>query len=128
MRSLARSRQWFVQAGLALAGLGLVAGCSRLPWGRPPGKLARIGVLSSFAADAPAALRYREAFLAGLSELGYEDGRSAVIEFRYSEGRLERASAQATDLVRLPVDVIVLSGDVSMAAARQATQTIPIIF
>jgi hypothetical protein len=90
--------------------------------------VARIGVLSSFSADAPTAVRYREAFLAGLRDLGQEDGRNISIEFRYAAGQLERSAAQAAELTRLPVDSIVLSGDVAVAAARQATETIPIVF
>ena len=82
----------------------------------------------SFPAAAPAAVRYREAFLRGLRDLGYEEGRNVALEFRYAEGQLERLPDVAAELARLPVAIIVLSGDAAMAAARQATQTIPIVF
>jgi putative tryptophan/tyrosine transport system substrate-binding protein len=127
-RSLGISRRRFMQ-GAGVAGLGLLAGCGRLPWqAQTATKVPRIGVLSVQPASSPWAVRYREAFLAGLRDLGYEEGRNLVIEFRDGEGQPERMPGLAADLARLPVDVLVLSGDASMAAARQATDTVPIVF
>jgi putative ABC transport system substrate-binding protein len=67
------------------------------------------------------------ALLQGLKELGWEDGKSAVIEYRYGANQADRLAAFAAELVRLKVDVITTSGDLSTHAARQATATIPIM-
>ena len=121
-------RREFLRRSAAVAGLGALLGCSRVPFtAQQPTKWRRIGVLSTSASE-PRAVRYREAFLGGLRDLGYEDGRNVSVDIRYTQGDAERAAAQAVDLASVPVDVIVLSGDVPMAAARQVTRTIPIVF
>jgi putative ABC transport system substrate-binding protein len=68
-----------------------------------------------------------EAFKRGLRELGYVDGQNIVIELRSGEGRSERLPVVTAELVRLKVDVIVSGGPTSTRAAKQATNTIPII-
>ena len=90
-------------------------------------KAARIGYLGfNIAAGDP---REREAFLQGLRELGYVEGRNLVIEFRDAQGRPERLPALAAELVALKVDVIVAGGGTAGAlAAKQATTTLPVIF
>ena len=88
-------------------------------------KVAKIGVLVP---STPAAAAYLlEAFRQGMRELGHVDGKTFVLELRYAEGRTERLSDLARELVRLKVDVIVTSTDVAIAAARQHTRTIPIV-
>ena len=67
-------------------------------------KVARIGYLS---ANRAAGLHLQEAFLQGLRDLGYVEGRNLVIEYRDAEGKLDRLSALAAELVALKVDVIV---------------------
>jgi putative ABC transport system substrate-binding protein len=63
-----------------------------------------------------------------LSETGYVEGQSLAIEYRWAEGRYERLSAMATELVRRPVDVLVATGGTpSVRAAPEATTTIPIV-
>jgi putative ABC transport system substrate-binding protein len=88
-------------------------------------KIARIGWLG----NSPSALPHlREAFLQGLRDLGYVEGRNVVIEYRYAEGKPERFPALAAELVALKVDVIVAPNTPPALAAKQATRTIPIVF
>jgi len=68
-----------------------------------------------------------EAFRQGLRELGYIEGKNIVIEYRSSEGKLDRTPALAAELVRLKVDVIVSAGPQITSAAKEATVTIPIV-
>src|SRR5262245_5168065 len=69
-----------------------------------------------------------EAFRQGLRDLGYVEGRNLVIEYRDSEGKLERLPALAAELVALKVDVIVATSTLEALAAKQATRTLPIVF
>ena len=90
-----------------------------------PGKVPRIGVLGPRTrADAA---RYTDAFVEGLRDLGWVEGRNIVLEYRYAEGDSTRLTALAADLVRLKVDVILAGTSASSAAARKATSTIPIV-
>ena len=92
-------------------------------------KVARIGWLSPIAQGADAGPHLREAFLEGLRDLGYVEGRNLVIEVRSAEGKDERYAALATELAVLKVDVIVTTGGTPAAlAAKQATRTLPIVF
>src|SRR5690348_6178463 len=69
------------------------------------------------------------AFLQGLSETGYAEGRNVAIEYRWAEDRYDRLPALAAELVAAKVDVIVSTGGITGAlAARNATSTIPIVF
>src|SRR5262245_39807354 len=77
---------------------------------------------------AGAASRWTAAFLQRLRELGWIDGRTVVIEYRWAEGRTERFSEIVAEFVQLRVDVIVTSGSAAVTAAKQATSTIPIVF
>ena len=91
-----------------------------------PKKVPRIGYLSATnrAIDSPRSEEIR----AALRELGYIDGQNIAIEFRYSEGKPDRAPDLAAELVRLKVDIIVVSaGDTWIREAMNATKTIPIV-
>ena len=91
-----------------------------------PPKLPTIGFLGSGtpAADAP----WTTPFVQRLRELGWVEGRTVAIEYRWGEEIAERYAAIAAEFVRLKVDVIVTAGTVPVAAARQATAAIPIVF
>jgi len=68
-----------------------------------------------------------DAFLSGLQEVGYVDGRNVTIEYRFAEGRQHVLYDLALELVRLPVEVIVASSSEAAVAAKTATTTIPIV-
>jgi putative ABC transport system substrate-binding protein len=88
-------------------------------------KTPQIGYLTPASRSANAARI--DAFRFGLRELGYVEGKSIVIQYRYAEGKLDRLPALAGELVRLAVDIIVTGGDRSTLAAKEATSTIPIV-
>jgi putative ABC transport system substrate-binding protein len=88
-------------------------------------KVPRIGYLTG-ATPVGQAARV-EAFRQGLRELGYAEGKNIVVEYRYAEEKLDRLSALAAELVRLKVDVIVTGGSGNTRAAKEATNTIPIV-
>ncbi len=88
-------------------------------------KIARIGYL--IPSTPAAAAQNVEAFRQGLRELGYVEGKTFVLELRYGEARAERLPELARELVGLKVDVIVAAADVSVAAVKRETQTIPIV-
>ena len=93
---------------------------------QPSGKVFRIGFLDSSTAASQAVLL--EAFRQELSKLGWIEGKSVTIEYRFGENKGgERVSELASDLVRLHVDLIVASGAGPTVAARNATTTIPIV-
>jgi putative tryptophan/tyrosine transport system substrate-binding protein len=96
------SRRQFV-GGAGLTGIGLAAGCGRLPW-QTPAPVPRIGYL---AVTSPAGPAFVDAFRQGLRELGYVEGQNIIVEYRDGEWSDERLSELVTELVRLPVDVIV---------------------
>jgi ABC-type uncharacterized transport system substrate-binding protein len=85
----------------------------------------RIGFLTMI--DLAAAPHAPEAFRQGLRDLGYIEGRNVVIEYRDAEGKSERLPALAAELVRLKVDIIVAEATQGVAAAKTATETIPIV-
>jgi putative ABC transport system substrate-binding protein len=88
------------------------------------GKIWRIGILSG---ASPASQGNLAALLQGLREAGLVEGRNAVFEIRYSEGRTERFPTLAAELVTLQVDVLVATGTPAAVAAKQATSTVPIV-
>jgi ABC-type uncharacterized transport system substrate-binding protein len=90
-----------------------------------PTKIPRIGYLNTASLSSVAARV--EAFRQGLRELGYVEGKNIVIEERHAEGKPDRLSALAAELVRLKVDIIVTAGPASTRAAKESTSTIPII-
>jgi len=112
-----------------LAGLGFSV-CV-LPWraALAQSKAKRIGVLSG--GRGPVAVAGQvppHAFLVGMREMGYVEGRDFVVEWRYAEGRYELLGPFADELVRSEVDVIVALNTRGAQEAQRATKTIPIVF
>jgi putative tryptophan/tyrosine transport system substrate-binding protein len=104
-----RSRRRLLRGGLALAGVGLLAGCGGLPLpGQRPARVPRIGYLGGGATTA----ELFEAFRQGLREVGYVEGETILIEHRFTDGRPEQAPALAAE---------------ASAAAKSATAAIPIV-
>src|SRR5438874_13694156 len=66
-----------------------------------------------------------DAFVQGLRELGYIEGKNILIEYRFAEGKADRIPELATELVQLKVDAIFTTGTPAIFAIRQATQTLP---
>ena len=89
--------------------------------------MASTGVSSSRASTRSAENQWITAFVQRLRELGWIDGRTIVIEYRWAEGRDERFAEIAAEFIRLKVDVIVTSGTPSAIAAKKATEVIPIV-
>jgi putative ABC transport system substrate-binding protein len=87
--------------------------------------VARIGLLSPFSPSTAAA--WHKAFVHGLHDLGWVEGKNISIEYRYADGREDRLPDLATDLVRLNVNVIVTTVNTDTLAAKNATRTIPIV-
>ena len=90
-----------------------------------PARIRRIGLLSAHSASSTAS--WHQAFRGGLTDLGWTEGKNIAIEYRYAEGRSERAHDLATELVKLKVDIIVASVTPDAIAAQRATRTIPIV-
>ena len=101
----------------------LFALCSSAEAQQQPKKVPQIGILRAGSAPDPLV----EAFRQGLRDLGYVEGKSIAIEYRWAEGKNERLPDLAADLVRLKVDVIVAAGPGPSLAAKQAASTIPIV-
>ena len=120
------SRRRFLHNGLTLAGISLVVGCGMSSQQLPePPRIPRIGWLSAGAAEANASSL--ASFRQGLEELGYVEGQTVTIDGRWSDGRNERLKPLASELVRLPVAVIVAGGAVAIRAAQESTDTVPIV-
>ena len=90
-----------------------------------PKKVPRIGYVD---AGSPATTGHRaQAFVQGLRDLGYVEGESIVIEYRWADGKLDRLPGFVVDLVHAKVDVIVSSATPAIRFAKEQTSTIPII-
>jgi putative ABC transport system substrate-binding protein len=91
--------------------------------GSPAAQIRRIGYLTAAALDPS----YVEAFRQGLRDRGYEEGRNITVEYRAADGRVERVPDLVGDLVQRKVEVIVSITNLTIAAIRKATGTIPIV-
>src|SRR5437588_55109 len=93
------------------------------------GKVRRVGFLgvrSRSTASNPDA--YYDAFVQGMSELGYVEGKNLVIEWRFADGKYERLPRLAAELVKMNVEVVVTHSTTGSLALHRATTTTPIVF
>ena len=110
---------------------GVAGGLFALPFtsgAQQAGRLPRIGVLFSGNTGNSVANLGTEVLRQGLLELGYVEGRTAVIEWRWWEGKPERLRESVAEMVRLNLDVIVVGGSEAAKAMKEATRSIPIVF
>src|SRR5262249_55174182 len=106
--------------------LGAAAASPLAARAQQPGKLPTIGFLGQ--STRSAASEWVAAFVQRLRELGWIEGRTVAITYRWGEGSSERATQYAKEFVRLKIDVIVTSGTPQVVAVKQATSVIPIVF
>jgi putative tryptophan/tyrosine transport system substrate-binding protein len=90
-----------------------------------PKKVPRIGYLSN--GDPATESTRSEAIRLALRERGHIEGQNIATEYRYAEGKIDRYPELLAELVRLKVDIILVSGDIPVRAAKNATKTIPIV-
>ena len=93
-----------------------------------PEQVRRIGVLINRAADDPEASSFIGAFAQGLAELGWTIGRNVRIDYRWSAGSADAAHKNAAELIALAPDAVLASGTLSVAAFKQSSSSVPIIF
>jgi len=119
LKSKIQNSKWAGLLGIFV----LLLGCVGMAEAQKPAKIFRIGVLR------PGALpdAELEAFLQGLRELGYIEGKNIIIEPRFAEGRVDRFRDLVAELIQLKVDIIVTPGALQIRAAKEATSTIPIV-
>ena len=112
------NRRTFLAATIAALITPLAAGA------QPAGRAYRVGLLGlASGSDAPILASLPQ----GLRDLGYEEGKNLVIEYRTAEGKYDRLPALAVQLVGLKIDVLVTYGTPGALAAKQATTTIPVV-
>jgi putative ABC transport system substrate-binding protein len=117
-----KRRQFITLVGGVAAAWPLVARAQQ------PDRPRRIGVLMPLATDDLEAQARYTAFLEGLQQLGWTDGRNVHIDARWSAGNAADTRKYAEELVALAPDVIFASGSPGLGSALQATRTIPIVF
>ncbi len=105
--------------------LGGVAAWPLAARAQQAGKIPRVGFMGNSTAALEANLV--GPFRDGLRELGYQEGRNIVIEYRWAEGNYERFPALVAELLAVPVDVIVTAGTPATLAVKKATSTMPLV-
>ena len=106
-----------------VTGLGAMLAVPLVAEAQQPGQIYRIGFLSGTAADAVPLPKLR----ANLRELGYVEGKTIALEYRFAGDKNERLPGLAAELVRSKVDIIVAHGSPAIHAAKEATSTIPVV-
>jgi putative ABC transport system substrate-binding protein len=110
-----------------VTGLGVVLAAPLVAGAQQTGTIYRIGILGNVPLTDSGSARLWGEFAQALRDLGYVDGRNITIEYLSSDGRYEKLPALAADLVRHKADIIVAPAVQNVFAAKQATQTIPIV-
>ena len=93
---------------------------------QPEPRAPRIGLLMGGTAESSGYLA--QAFIKGMAELGYQDGKNVRYELRYGDGSVEKAQQNARELVAAKIDLIWTTGPAIVAAAQKATMSLPIVF
>jgi putative ABC transport system substrate-binding protein len=93
-----------------------------------PERMRRIGVLLPLTANDPIARARMAAFVQGLQQLGWVDGRNVRIDYRWTVGEPDRIRRDAEELVALAPDIIMVTSSLPTVALQQATRTVPIVF
>jgi putative ABC transport system substrate-binding protein len=91
-------------------------------------RMRRIGVLMDLAENDPEGQARIAAFLQGLAQLGWTDGRNVRIDYRWTAGDADRTRRQAAELIALAPDIVVATGTPTLGPLMQATRTVPIVF
>jgi putative ABC transport system substrate-binding protein len=107
---------------------GATAAWPRAARAQQPEQIRRIGALMNLAADDPESQRRVTAFVQGLQQLGWTDGRNVRIDFRWGADDAERIRTYAAELVALAPDVILAAGAVTVGPLQHASRTVPIVF
>jgi putative ABC transport system substrate-binding protein len=117
------TRRQFVVGG-GVSGAALLAACGRLPWQpqQPNTRLHRIGFLAASTRQP-----YHGALLRGLHDLGYVEGQNLVVEWRFTEGKLDGLREAATELVEMPVALIVVPAEPPARTIRGVSETMPVV-
>src|SRR5262245_29034999 len=111
-----------------ILGLGGVAACQCAARGQQGERVRRIGVLMNLGADDPESQRRMTAFVQGLQQLVWIDGRNVQIDTRWGAGDADRIRRYAAELVALVPDVMLAVGSTTMVPLLQTTRSIPIVF
>jgi len=106
-----------------LAGVVVVVAAPLAAEAQQAGKMWRIGLIGTDDSELPGHAAFRQA----LRDLGYDEGKNLVIDYRTADGRYDRLPAPTEELVRLKVDVLVTNSTLGAQAAKQATTTIPVV-
>ena len=117
-----RRRQFIVLLGGAATAWPLAVRAQQ------PERMRRVGVLMNQAANDPEGQARIAAFLQGLQQLGWTEGRNVQIAYRWSAGNDADNRKNAAELVALAPDVILASGTATVGPALQASRTVPIVF
>src|SRR3974390_204550 len=111
--------------------ISLVGGAAVWPLAagaQQPGDMRRIGVLMNIASDDPEALGRITAFVQGLQQLGWTDGRNVRIDVRWGQDDVALEHKYAAELVQLSPNIILASGTMSVGAVQSITHALPIVF
>ena len=111
-----------------IVGLGSAAAWPLAALAQQPNRMRRIAVLLPYDETDPEAKTYLSAFVLGLAELGWTDGRNMRMDIRWAAGNVERLRIFAKELIELQPDVVLSDGTPAAAALQRETRTIPIVF